>query len=196
MAIATPKKRPVPVFTFPPAAPDTQVVTNPRPVPVPPTVAAAPKPTTPPAATTPKPAPPTPSRPQPSKPAAPKPASTQNPSGADKPTTATFTTTTETAPETLLEIYFTDGKGKFYTSTPPMQLIDPKTNKEVKKFYRTTDAKGNPDPQTVPAGNYTLVIGKTGNYLAKNVTIQANNHNKVYIQMFHRIFNTTYFKIT
>jgi hypothetical protein len=92
---------------------------------------------------------------------------------------ATFTTQLEPSPETTLEVYFTNGKGKFYTTTPPMQLMDVKTGREVKKFYRTTDASGNPDPQSIPAGKYTMVIGKSGNYVASNVTVKAGNHNKV-----------------
>jgi hypothetical protein len=94
---------------------------------------------------------------------------------------ATYTTKTEPSAETLLEIYFTDGKGKFYASTPPMQLIDPKTGKEIKKFFRTTDANGKPDPQKVPAGSFTLVIGKSGNYVARDLIVQASNTNKVTI---------------
>ncbi|MBS1740915.1 MAG: VWA domain-containing protein [Bacteroidetes bacterium] len=92
---------------------------------------------------------------------------------------ATTSITLEPAPETSLEVYFTDGKGKFYNSTPPMRLLDVKTGSEIKKFYRTIDGNGNPDPQTVPPGKYILSIGKTGNYKTKEITIQAANKNKV-----------------
>ena len=108
------------------------------------------------------------------KPAAPK-------ASAPGKNDASYTTKTEPSAETLLEIYFTDGKGKYYSSTPPMQLIDNKTGKEVKKFFRTTDASGKPDPQKVPAGSFTLVIGKSGNYVAKDLVVQPANTNKVTI---------------
>lgn len=92
---------------------------------------------------------------------------------------ANYSMIMEPAAETKLEVYFTDGKGKFYTSTPPVQLVDAATGMEVKRFYRTVDANGNPDPQKVTAGNYNMIIGKTGNYKAKSITIQAANTNKV-----------------
>lgn len=96
-----------------------------------------------------------------------------------EPKIASYTVKLEPAAETLLEVYFTDGKGKFYSSTPPMKLLDAATGAEVKKFYRTVDAAGNPDPQTVAPGNYVLLMGKTGNYKTKNITIQAANKNKI-----------------
>jgi len=152
---ATPRKRPVTNITFPVWEPEPAVaVTTPAP----------PKPTPP----TPKP------KPAATKPAATKPATTAK-------NEANYTTKTEPSAETLLEVYFTDGKGKFYTSTPQMQLLDTKSGKEVKRFYRTTDAAGRPDPQKVPAGDYTMIIGKTGNYVAHNLVVTANNTNKVNI---------------
>ncbi len=105
--------------------------------------------------------------------------------GTDKKKEAVYTTTVEPSAETLLEIYFTDGKGKFYHTTPQMRLMDVRTGAQIKKFFRTTDAAGRPDPQKVPPGNYTLVIGKTENYVAKNVTIQAGNTNKVTVVVTH-----------
>ena len=112
---------------------------------------------------------------------APKPTLVVPPQPKEEKKEASFTIIVEPAPETRLEIYFTDGKGKYYSSTPPMQLLDPKTGKEIKKFFRTTDANGNPDPQIVPPGNFALVIGKKGNFIAKNVTIQPDKSNKVTI---------------
>jgi len=163
---ATPKKRPVPVFALPKPEPEPVTVQrNPQNAP------AQPKPTVQQptvATTTNKPAP---------KPAVIKPIN----SIKNEVKQADYTINLEPAPETSLEIYFTDGKGKFYTTTPPVQLIDAKTGAEVKRFYRTVDASGNPDPQKLPPGNYTLVIGKTGNYRTKSVTIQAANKNKVNI---------------
>jgi hypothetical protein len=127
-----------------------------------------------PVAVQPKPSPP---KPSPSKPTEIK----KITPAANEKKEAAYSINLEPAAETLLEIYFTDGKGKYYHSTPPLQLLDAKTGKEVKRFYRTTDASGNPDPQKVPTGNYTLMIGKTGNYLSKNVTIHPSQKNKMVI---------------
>lgn len=94
---------------------------------------------------------------------------------------ATYNLKTEAAKETLLEILFTDGKGKFYSSTPQVKVLDAKTGVEVKKFFRTVDATGHPDPQKMTPGSYTLLIGKNENFRAKSVVIHPNSLNKVTI---------------
>jgi hypothetical protein len=106
------------------------------------------------------------------KPIAPKPAE-------NKPRPVTFTTSAEDATETSVQIFFTDGHGKFYKSTPRMQLTDPKSGAVAKQFYRTTDGMGTPDAQQVPAGTYNLMVQGRANTLMKNVVIQPNKRNKV-----------------
>lgn len=106
---------------------------------------------------------------------------------------ASYTIKTEASKETLLEIYFTDGKGKFYASTPQVKVINAKTGAEVKKFYRTVDANGNPDPQQMLSGDYTLLIGKNQNFRAKNITIVPNSLNKVTIIAVNGILKFHYF---
>jgi hypothetical protein len=150
-AITRLKKKPVPVFALPEKEEPVVAASNP---------VAETKPVPKPAA---------------KKPTVIKPATIIKPQQKE----ATFTTRLEPSPETTLEVYFTNGKGKFYATTPQMELLDAKTGQQVKKFYRTTDASGNPDPQNIPAGKYTMVIGKSGNYVARNVTVEAGNHNKV-----------------
>src|SRR5690606_22387774 len=108
------------------------------------------------------------------KPAAPKPPK-------ENITDASYTLKTEPAAETTLEIYFTDGKGKLYTTSPQVTLLEAATGKEVKKFFRTVNAQGNPDGQPVSAGSYNLLVGNKKNFRAKSVTILPNNKNKVFI---------------
>lgn len=97
--------------------------------------------------------------------------------------TGEYTVAHEDATETTLEVYLTDGKGKFYTTTPRVVLIDPATNKEIKRFFRTVDEAGNPDPQTnLPAGKLDLAIVGREDLLA-HVDIQQNKHNKVYVKV-------------
>lgn len=93
-----------------------------------------------------------------------------------------FVTTTENADKTLLAIYFTDGKGKYYQTSPPVKVLDSRTGQEVKKFYRTVGPNGDPDPQELPPGIYTLVVGRNGNLVTKNVQILAGQKNKVTIK--------------
>lgn len=146
----TPKKRPVQKFPLPAREPDPVVSTPVN------------KPTT-----------------QPATP--PKQATIKSATPAKhEPRDGKYTVQLEPAAETMMQLFFTDGKGKFYQSTPPVQLLD-KTGNQVKKFYRTVDANGNPDPQKIPPGTYTLLIGKTGNYRIKDVVIEAANNNKVMV---------------
>ncbi len=97
----------------------------------------------------------------------------------NKPKPVTFTTSSEDAAETTVQIFFTDGHGTFYKSNPRMQLTDPKTGNVAKQFYRTTDASGTPDLQQIPAGNYNLMVqGRTGT-LMRNIAILPNKKNKI-----------------
>ncbi len=99
------------------------------------------------------------------------------------PKTGEYTVAHEDAQETTLEVYLTNGKGKFYTTTPRVVLVDPVNKKEVKRFFRTVDEAGNPDPQTnLPVGNLDLTIIGRDDLLA-HVEIQQNKHNKVYVKV-------------
>ena len=89
---------------------------------------------------------------------------------------------TEDAKETTLEVYFTNGKGKYYQSTPQVVLVDPATNKDVKAFYRFVDDAGNPDPQKdIPAGTFNITFSAKRSLIAPNVHIEKDKRNKIYI---------------
>jgi len=89
------------------------------------------------------------------------------------------------ASETTLEIYLTDPKKeKYYKTSPLLTLIDARSGKKVKQFYRTVDASGNPDPQKeIPSGTYNLVIeGKNEKFkLNRTITIDAKMRISVYV---------------
>lgn len=83
--------------------------------------------------------------------------------------------------ETMVEIFFTDGNGKFYSTTPQILFTDPKTNAPAHKFYRTVDPDGNPDPVKSPAGSFNIsVVGSDRTFL-RSVEISPNMKNKVVI---------------
>lgn len=83
--------------------------------------------------------------------------------------------------ETEVEVFFTDGNGKFYSTTPQILLSDPKTGKDVHTFYRTVNPDGNPDPIKVQSGSYNLsVVGSDRTFL-KGVEIAPNMKNKIVI---------------
>ena len=89
-----------------------------------------------------------------------------------------YTEKTEDAKETSVEVLFTNGNGVFYSSTPQVLLTDPVTKKLVKKFFRTVDADGNPDPQTnIPAGTYDLTLAAKSHFKLGGVKIELNKKN-------------------
>ncbi len=82
--------------------------------------------------------------------------------------------------ETTVSVYFTNGKGKYYTTSPQVVLLDPATKKPVRKFFRTVDPTGNPDPQTgIPAGVYDLTLTVRPDYLLTGIQVLPNKNNKV-----------------
>jgi hypothetical protein len=96
---------------------------------------------------------------------------------------APFTVQTEESKETTLELFFTDGKGTFYKSTPQIQLVDSRTGRPVKKFYRTVDAAGNPDAQEIPPGIYDVVLVAKSKVLSTGITVTEQKKNKVVIKV-------------
>jgi hypothetical protein len=88
---------------------------------------------------------------------------------------------TEDAQETTVEVFFTNGKGRFYSTTPQILFKDVKSGEVVHKFYRMVDAYNKPDPQKVPPGKYNVMIAGRTTSMARNVTITPNKKNKVII---------------
>ncbi|MBL7713643.1 MAG: VWA domain-containing protein [Chitinophagaceae bacterium] len=100
---------------------------------------------------------------------------------AEKKADASYVVEKTPNQETMVEIFFTDGNGKFYSTTPQILFTDPKTNAPAHKFYRTVDPDGNPDPVKSPAGSFNIsVVGSDRTFL-KSVEISPNMKNKVVI---------------
>lgn len=98
-----------------------------------------------------------------------------------RPEIGEYNVTREDAAETSVQVYITNGKGKYYTTTPRLKLMDPSKTTEVKQFYRTVDEQGNPDPvKNIAAGKYNLgIVGRPG--LVYPVEIIAGKRNKINI---------------
>lgn len=95
---------------------------------------------------------------------------------------ADYSITREEAKETSLEIFFWDGKSKYYQTAPEVVLRDMKTNQPVYKFYREVDAYGNPRPiQGMPVGSFNITITGKDNFVVQNVEIRPNEKNKIKI---------------
>ncbi len=94
---------------------------------------------------------------------------------------AAFTTEIQPADNTTLQLYFTNGTGKFYQTNPRVMMVDAQTKKEVKRFFRTVNVKGEPDGQQLPPGTYNIMFEANPNLIVKNVVIAANENRKVYV---------------
>lgn len=94
---------------------------------------------------------------------------------------ANFTIQKTPAAETLVSVFFTDGNGTFYSTTPQVLLTDPKTNKQASIFYRTVNPEGNPDPKKVLSGVYNLTLVGSDKVFLKDVSIEPNMDNKIVI---------------
>jgi len=92
-----------------------------------------------------------------------------------------FTTETIDAKETTVEIYLTDGKGKFYNTSPQITVQDPPSGSTVKQFYRTLDATNKPDAQPITEGNYNIVMGGKSTMIMRNITVLPNKTNKIFV---------------
>lgn len=133
--------------------------------------------TPPPAPEAPPPPPPPPPPPKPVVTQSPKIEPSKSKDIPSKPIAAKVDVIREEAPETTLEIYFWDGKGKFYRTSPQLILSDVKTKEVVQKFYRTVDPNGNPDPKKgIAPGVYELTIAKSKVFVP-NLEVKPNQKN-------------------
>lgn len=94
-------------------------------------------------------------------------------------TNLVFESTSEVAKESTLQIYFTNGRGKFYKTEPKLVFTDSKTNTEVKSVYRNLDG-GEPAPIKIDPGTYNLTIPGSKSK-ANGIVIEAGKNKKVYI---------------
>lgn len=87
----------------------------------------------------------------------------------------------EDADKTYVEIYFTDGQGKFYWTEPRVKVSNTVNNTEVMTFNRHVNGQS-PEQVEITAGNYDFTIPNSRSS-APGVHIEANKVNKVYIRI-------------
>ncbi len=102
----------------------------------------------------------------------------QIPSPNVSPNTPPAKVVVEDAASTSISVYFTNGKGKYYSTEPDMIIKDSKTGKEVKHQLRTVDFKGNPESIDINSGTYDILFPGSVNR-ALNVNVTANKNNKI-----------------
>jgi von Willebrand factor type A domain len=108
----------------------------------------------------------------------PKPAETPK---AEEPV---YNIQTVASTETKIQVYFTDGKGKFYNTKPDIIIVDPVTNVTKKTFIRTIFG-GEPEPIKLDFdGVYDVaVLGQQNNIVLHNVSIPKNKTTKIYLKV-------------
>lgn len=94
-----------------------------------------------------------------------------------------FTVETEASEKTEVQVYFKGPNGKAYLNAKPeIEFRDISTN-TLKHSFRRIVNNGEPVPQLVNEGNYNVVVTGYTDLYARNVTIQPNKINKVYINV-------------
>jgi hypothetical protein len=137
----------------------------------------------------------TPSKPKPKYNAAPKmrkinapvfAAKKEEPKPATTPKTEepVYNIQTVESTETKIQVYFTDGNGKFYNTKPDIMIVDPATNVTKKTFMRTIFG-GEPEPIKLDFdGVYDIaVVGQQNNIVLHNVNIPKNKTTKIYLKV-------------
>ncbi|MBP6455097.1 MAG: VWA domain-containing protein [Chitinophagaceae bacterium] len=90
---------------------------------------------------------------------------------------------TETSATTEVQIYFTDGKSKTYPNArPQIEVLNSGDKASIKKFVRNMN--GNiPASEKINAGTYDFIVLGQRDLYVKNIAIEANKINKVYIKV-------------
>jgi hypothetical protein len=101
--------------------------------------------------------------------------------------TPTLDYTIETAPnaETMVQIYFIDkntNTKKYTKAKPEIEIISATTKTSVLKFERKVE-NGEPIPQKIEAGTYNIIVKGQDDLTARNVKIEPNKINKIYIKV-------------
>jgi hypothetical protein len=90
-----------------------------------------------------------------------------------------YTSTVQDSKESTVQIYFTNGRGKFYRTEPKLVFTDSKTKAEVKNIFRNLEG-GEPAPIKMAPGTYDLKIPGTKSK-ATGIVIEPGKNKKVYI---------------
>lgn len=87
----------------------------------------------------------------------------------------------EDADKTYVQIYFTDGNGKFYWTQPRIKIHNANNNEEILSIKRRVNGQS-PEKIEIAAGVYNFLVSDSESS-ANNVTIEENKTNKVYIRV-------------
>jgi hypothetical protein len=87
------------------------------------------------------------------------------------------------SPDTRVQVFFTDGMGKFYKTKPMVAIIDPNTQKNVKVFMRDYYG-GEPEPVKLDFdGVFDFSVLGQKDIVMKGVNIEKNKLNKIILKV-------------
>jgi hypothetical protein len=92
-----------------------------------------------------------------------------------------YTNTAEDAKASTLQLYFTDGKGKFYLNEPKMNIKKSSDGSIVKSVHRNLNG-GQPVPIALEPGTYDIEIPGSKSK-AQGIVIEPSKNNKYYINI-------------
>lgn len=99
------------------------------------------------------------------------------------PSDLEFRVETQNSTETMVQVNFVGPNGKNYLKyAPEIQFKDKLTNQIVTSFKRKVE-NNNPIPQPIQAGTYDVTVFGFNDLYAKNVKIEPNKLNKVYVKV-------------
>jgi hypothetical protein len=94
-----------------------------------------------------------------------------------------YTVETENSDKTMVQVFFKGPDRKAYLKAKPdIEILDPITHKLISTFKR--DMNGiDPVPQPISSGRFDIVVKGYNDLITKNVEIQPNKINKVFIKV-------------
>jgi hypothetical protein len=94
-----------------------------------------------------------------------------------------FNVETVNSEKTKMQVYFIGPNRKAYLKAKPeIEVYDPVTNKLIISFRREMNGI-EPIPVEIQPGNYNIVVKGQSDLISKNVKIEANKMNKVFIKV-------------
>lgn len=94
-----------------------------------------------------------------------------------------FVVETENSEKTQVQVYFKGPNGKAYLNAKPEIEFRDQPGNVLKHSFKRIVNNGEPVPQLVDPGNYNVVVTGYTDLYARNVLIQPNKINKVYINV-------------
>jgi hypothetical protein len=103
-----------------------------------------------------------------------------------------FQVKSEVSSETKIQVYFTDGNGKYYKTKPDIAIVDP-TTKNIKKTFVRTLLGGEPEPIKLDFdGIFDITVLGQKDIVLQNVLIEKDKTTKIILKVNKGTLTFTY----